>query len=58
MFSNCHDSLKVRVDLENLGSYIPLYQLLSLFSDRVYRLFRIKCAKLQGPTLWISCSKK
>jgi len=51
MFKNCHDSLKLRVDLENLGSYIPLYQLLLLFSDSVYRLFCIKCVKLQGPTL-------
>jgi len=58
MFKSCHDSLKLRVDLENLGSYIPLYPLLSLFYGRVYRVFRIKCVKLQGPTLWITASKK
>jgi len=58
MFNNCVDSLKVRVDLENLGSYTPLYQLLSLFSGRGYRLFRIKCVKLQQHTLWTTVSKK
>jgi len=58
MFNNCVDSLKVRVDLENLGSYTPLYQLLSLFSGCEYRLFRIKCVKLQQHTLWTPVSKK
>jgi hypothetical protein len=58
MFNKSHDSLKLRVDLENLDSYIPVYQLLSLFSGRVYRLFRIKCVKLPGSTLGITVSKK